>query len=70
VTPELTPEAIGRKIRAARERRGWTQRQCSIRLPVAQSTWCDWERGKMAPRMDKLPGIARLLGVAVARLLA
>jgi transcriptional regulator with XRE-family HTH domain len=67
----VTPaEQIGKKIKAARERKGLTQKECATKLPVSQSTWCDWENGRQAPRYSRLPALAKLLGTAVARLLA
>lgn len=61
--------ALAANIKVLRERRKLKQRDCAKKMGVAQSTWCDWESGKMAPRYGRLPGIAKLLGVAVARLL-
>lgn len=61
---------IAENIKTLRIRRRLKQRDCAERADVAQSTWCDWESGKMAPRVDKLPAIAAVLGCSVPRLLA
>lgn len=66
----MTPaEKIGQKIKAARERKGLNQKECAGLMPVAQSTWSDWENGKQAPRNSRLPAIAELLGIKVKDLL-
>jgi transcriptional regulator with XRE-family HTH domain len=61
---------IAQNIRALRERKRLLQRDCAKRAGVAQSTWCDWEAGKMSPRIDRLGAVAEVLGCTVARLLA
>jgi len=61
---------IAENIRTLRVRKHLKQRDCAKRAGVAQSTWCDWEAGKTAPRIGRLDVVAAVLGVAVARLLA
>ena len=39
----------GRQIRAARERRGWTQQELASRLRVGYKTVGNWERGATVP---------------------
>lgn len=55
---------LGRRIRAARERKGWTQQQLALAVGVGARTVGGWERGETVPlnRMGKLdevlgPGI-------------
>jgi transcriptional regulator with XRE-family HTH domain len=62
--------AIGPNIKRRREALGLDQKTAAKRADVMQSTWCDWEAGKMNPRVDRLPRIARVLKCEVAELLA
>lgn len=51
-------------------RRGLHQWQCAETIGVAQSTWCEWERGRTEPLAARLPSIAELLGLGVGDLFA
>lgn len=67
---------IGDQIRAARQRRGWTQKQLAERvtnpttgLPLTPSAISEIERGSVEPRPAVLLAIGQLLGIAGESLL-
>lgn len=66
----MTAEILGKKIRAARERKGLDQKECAAALGVAQSTWSEWETGESAPRTKRWKDIARFLGMRLGSFLA
>ena len=51
----------GPEIRAARERKGWTQQQLAAEIKVGQRTIGNWERGETVPknRMAALEAVLR-----------
>lgn len=49
-TPETTNPPARGKLRAWRERNGFTQGRAGEALHVHQNSVCDWESGKKAPR--------------------
>lgn len=57
------------KIRAARQRRGMSQRDLARALGMAQSTLSRIERGERRVSVDRLIEIARALGVRPADML-
>lgn len=61
------PEEIGRRMRAARVRKGWTQLDFAIAAHVSPSTVTRWERG-LLPRVKELMRVAELLEVPVEEL--
>lgn len=58
----LEPAEIGKRIAAARKRRGWTQLQLSYEANVSPSTVQRWESGRLPP-VRELMRLADVLGV-------
>lgn len=56
----MDAKTIGTRIRVARQRKGWTQRNLATQLAVAQSRVSNWEAGKRLPGLKE---IVRLSGV-------
>ena len=63
--------AIGWRVRAARERRGWTPEQLAERMSVSRTTLVGWE-GSAAGRfsVETAMRLASVLGVRVGWLLS
>lgn len=59
---------LGKKIRARRKELGMTQEDLADRLGLGHQALSRIEQGKMAPKMDRLPLIARNLKCTVADL--
>ncbi len=55
----LDPKEIGRRIKTARESRGWTQMDLALQANVSMSTITRWEAGKLPPVRE----LVRLSGV-------
>jgi transcriptional regulator with XRE-family HTH domain len=55
----LDPNEIGRRIAAARRRKGWTQLDLALRAHVSPSSISKWERGRLPP----VPQLIRLAEV-------
>lgn len=51
-------KAVGKRIREARERKGWTQAELSDKVGVSRNTLGRWERGQDSPTIDALMVIA------------
>lgn len=64
----LSKKQLGLKIKALRDKAGLTQPQLAAKLGVVPSCVCDWERGFMKPRVERLPKLASILGVDVNEL--
>lgn len=58
----LDPKEIGRRIAAARTRKGWTQVSFAAEANVSPSTVARWEAGKL-PMVHELMRVADLLDV-------
>lgn len=58
----------GALIRAARERKKWTQRQLAEHCGVAPNTVYRWERGTFPPGDEHKLLLRDLLGVSLAKL--
>jgi transcriptional regulator with XRE-family HTH domain len=56
-------EAVGWRIRAARERHGWSQTQLAKRLDCTQTAVSYWESGSRALGVVELIEVAEALGV-------
>ncbi|MGE0206108.1 MAG: helix-turn-helix domain-containing protein [Hyphomicrobiaceae bacterium] len=67
---DLSIVSLGEKFRKLRTERNLDQYEMAQVLGVAQSTYCDWEKGKMRPRRERLPSIAKAFNVPVAKLRA
>ncbi len=63
---------VGQRIREAREKKGWTQRQLAYALPGQADgpTISRWERGGVLPQTDTLEALAKALDVDVSYFLA
>jgi transcriptional regulator with XRE-family HTH domain len=60
--PGFVGDVSGR-IRAARDRLGITQVQAAKRCQISTASWNDMETGKREPTLDRMWGIAVLLGI-------
>ena len=60
--------SIGDRIRLERTTAGLTQEQLGIAVGVTAEAVSLWESGKRRLAADKVPSIARALGITVARL--
>lgn len=58
----MDPKEIGKRIAAARTRRGWTQLAFALEADVSPSTVQRWESGKLPP-VRELMRVAELLEV-------
>lgn len=63
----IAPEEIGRRIKAARHRRGWTQLQFAAAANVSPSSVQRWEAGKLPP-VRELMRLADVLEIATEEL--
>lgn len=63
----IAPEEIGRRVKAARERKHWTQLEFAREANVSPSTVQRWERGQLPP-VRELVRVAPLLDVEVDEL--
>lgn len=61
---------LGKRIMAAREKRGLSRTQVAEGMGVSESLVGRWERGERRPTTKSLPKLAQLLGVPVGTLLA
>ena len=52
---------LGRRIRAARERKGWTQAELGQAIGVGQRTVGNWERGATVPK-NRMGALVDALG--------
>ena len=68
-TASLSIRALGRRIRAERQRRGLSLAELAGRAGVSRSMLSDVERGAKAPTVLVLDRIATGLGTSIARLL-
>lgn len=55
----IGPEEIGRRIKLARERKGWSQLTLAMQANVSPTTVSRWERGMLPPVRE----LVRLAGV-------
>jgi Zn-dependent peptidase ImmA (M78 family)/DNA-binding XRE family transcriptional regulator len=63
---DTTATWIARRLRDAREARGWTQAELASRLHKTQTAISYWEAGKRSPALDDLIEIAFVLGQEVS----
>ena len=61
--------AIGQRVRATREKRGWTQQDLADRSGIARANISRLEAGKHAPKLDTLRRLAQALDLKVSDLL-
>ncbi len=62
-------EAVGKKIREARERynrgKGITQAELAKRIHICRASYIDLEFGRKAPKWDKMVQLQKILGVKI-----
>lgn len=58
-------QMVGRRVREARKRLGWTQEDLAERIERAVETVSNLERGHTVPTLDTLERVGRALGVPV-----
>jgi len=56
-------------LRAARLKAELTQVQAARRAKIAQSSWCEYERGMKAPSMDQAERLAKAVGRGLRELI-
>lgn len=61
---------LGKRIKASRKAKGWTQSELAQRLGVKDKTIADWESEKSEPRASRLANLAGVLGVPLLWLIA
>jgi len=61
------PQGVGKRIAAARNKRGWTQLDFALKANISPSSVSRWERGLLPP-VRELVRIAGVLEVDVAEL--
>jgi len=61
---------LGQKIKVLRDARGLTLQQIADLWEISRSSVSGWESNASRPDVDKLPGLARILGVTVDELLS
>lgn len=66
---DTVQQIVGARIRAARERRHWSQRQLADRLELTQTAVAHWESGRRTLGVNDLIGVAQALGIAAHELL-
>jgi DNA-binding XRE family transcriptional regulator len=59
----VSPTEIGQRIKAARQRKDWTQLEFALEAGVSPATIQRWEAGKL-PRVRELMRVAELLGIS------
>lgn len=59
---------VGENISEMRRRLGLSQKELAERLEITQDAMARMEKGKIAPKMSRLPVIANTLGCTVAYL--
>lgn len=60
---------LGRRVRALRNERGWTQEELAARAKKHPTYIGGIERGERNPTLTVLAGIARAFGISLAALL-
>lgn len=58
-------DALAKRLKELRKNRGKTQQQMAETLKVLRSTYGEYERGKIAPPMDKLQSLATYFDVSI-----
>jgi predicted transcriptional regulator len=67
--PDFTlAEIVGRNITERRHRLEISQKELSVKLKISQDAMARMEKGKIAPKMSRLPDIAMALECTVAYL--
>jgi transcriptional regulator with XRE-family HTH domain len=66
---DMRRHALGRRIKKARQRKGWYQRELAAAVHVQPQTISNWERGVSAPGLAYLELLARALELPISALL-
>jgi transcriptional regulator with XRE-family HTH domain len=64
----LDPKEVGRRLKAARERKGWTQLEFALKIGKSPSSVSRWDRGFLPP-VRELMRIAEVLEIEPAELI-
>lgn len=64
-----TPGFLGSKVRRLRRERKLTIAELAARVGVTAPTIWSWEKGKTAPRTNKIPALAESLQIAESELI-
>ena len=67
---DASERALGERIQALRDFRGWAQEDFAFRSGLDRADLADVERGVGNPTLRTLEAMARCLGVTVSELLA
>jgi XRE family transcriptional regulator, regulator of sulfur utilization len=62
-------ERVAMRVRALRERRGWTQERLAEKAGISRGYLARLETARQDPKLSTLEKLARALGVSVAALL-
>lgn len=60
---------FGERLKAARERCGFTQQYVADLMKIDKSTYCGYETGKRQPDVQKIKQLSKILGVSGDELL-
>lgn len=59
---------VGEKIKAARLKKGLSQRQMAEQIGVSQPAYLEWEHGDSVPNWARMKAIARVLEISLDEL--
>lgn len=60
---EIDLDTLGRRLRATRALRGYTQKQVAEQIEVSQATYSDYEHGRVLMGLTKFVALIRFLDV-------
>ena len=60
---------FGERVRARREKLGWSQVTLAEKLDMHQPDVCDLEKGRHAPTLETVERVAKVLGVSAKSLI-
>lgn len=69
-TVQRLMDGIGEKIRKARKAAGLTQKAVAKEFDIERVSVTQWENGQTHPTIDKIPRLAKLLGLSEEELLS
>lgn len=67
--PDKTSKHIGHKLKAARQKKGYTQAEVSRRADTTVNHYAKIERGEVVPSLKTLEKIVKALGVSSSSVL-
>ncbi len=62
-------EPLAEELKRLRHAHGMTQEAVAEHLGITQPTYCDYERGRKIPPLERLVRLSRLYGVPLERLI-